>query len=141
MRRINRRLGQAIAALESSDDRLHDMIYLCWREVMGQPEQTVLNELLAASLHDNELADALREVWSFGFAILGNGAEQYLLARTKSDDPRQLMVLSQWLLRGMSQDRHLVNNPEVLDHYLRLWSQLLATHLRAKPSTERKPAT
>ena len=139
VRRLYAQLGQAMASLDRSSDRLHDLIELSWREVIGRPEQTVLNELLTASLHDTELAGLLRNVWTFGHDIIGTAADHYLEPLNEQDDARELMVLSQWLLRGMSQDRHLVDTPAVFDHYLSLWSRMLALHLKAREGVMSKP--
>jgi AcrR family transcriptional regulator len=139
VRRLYAQLGHAMASLDRSSDRLHDLIELSWREVLGRPEQTVLNELLTASLHDVELARLLRDVWTFGHDIIGTAAEHYLEPLGDQDDARELMVLTQWLLRGMSQDRHLVDTPALFDHYLGIWSRMLSLHLKARDGVISKP--
>jgi AcrR family transcriptional regulator len=139
IRRLYAQLGQAIASLEQSDDRLEDLITLCWRDVIGHPEQTVLNELLTASVHDTELAVLLRDVWTFGHDIMGSAADHYLEPLGKHDDVREMMVLTQWFLRGMSQDRHLVHSPQLFDHYVKLWTRMLSMHLKAKQGVLTRP--
>lgn len=139
IRKVYVQLGQAIARLEASDERLHDLIYACWKELFLRSEHKALNELLLASQRDPELASILRRLWTACYHSLGDGANHYLQARGPDDDVRQLMVLTQWLLRGMALDLPLVESEGLLDHYLRLWSRLLAMHLQARPGVKSPP--
>ena len=139
MRRIYVQLGEAVSKLDASDDRLSDLILVSWKEVFGAADNIVLLELLVASRRDPELAGMLQQLWMGAFQTLGTAANHYLMGNTPKDNVQQLMVLTQWLLRGMAADKHLVFNEEVIEHYLRLWCQLLAGHLRAKPEVTSPP--
>lgn len=139
IKRIYIQMGRAVQALEVSDDRLHDLIYSAWKGVLNQPEHVALSELLRASQRDAELAAILQRVWTAGYVTLGAAAEHYLEPLTDKDNVRQLMVLTQWLLRGMAEDLHLVADHRLFDRYLRLWTQMLALHLRAKPGVTEPP--
>lgn len=139
IKRVYIQMGKAVQALEVSDDRLHDLIYSSWKGVLNQPEHVALSELLRASQRDPELAAILQQVWTAGYLTLGAAAEHYLEPLTGKDNVRQLMVLTQWLLRGMAEDLHLVADHALFDRYLRLWTQMLALHLRARPDVTLPP--
>ncbi|HEX6591378.1 MAG TPA: TetR/AcrR family transcriptional regulator, partial [Moraxellaceae bacterium] len=126
VRQIYRQMGRAIAQLESSDDRLHDMIYACWKEVVNQPENVALAELTLASQRDPELATILRELWNSAYDAVGAAAEHYFEPVAADDKVRHLMALTQWLLRGIAMDRHLIISEEITEHYLRQWSRIVA---------------
>src|SRR5690606_11573152 len=42
IRKVYVQLGQAIARLEASDERLHDLIYACWKELFLRSEHKAL---------------------------------------------------------------------------------------------------
>lgn len=139
VKRVYIQMGQAMRALSESDDRLHDILYNVWKRVFNETEYRALLELLLASQRDEKLAKTLQKVWTAGYITLGDAAEHYLEPIQKETDVRQIMVLAQWLLRGMALDHHLVERPGLFDHYLRLWSNMLALHLRAKPGVTEPP--
>jgi len=139
VRRVYMQMGQAMGALRKSDDRLHDILYNVWKNVFNHSLYRALLELLLASQRDDELATTLQQVWTAGYITLGNAAEHYLEPIQEGTDVRQIMVLAQWLLRGMALDHHLVEDPGLFDHFLRLWSNMLALHLRAKPGVTEPP--
>lgn len=132
-------MGKAVLRLDVSDDRLHDLIYTSWKEVFNQPEHIALNELLRASQHDRELAAIMQKLWTASYKTLTGAAEHYLEPLNEKEDVGQYMVLTQWMLRGMAMDLHLVENAGLYDHYLRLWSKVLALHLKAKPGVTTAP--
>ncbi|CBL45291.1 Transcriptional regulator [gamma proteobacterium HdN1] len=137
--RIYLQLGRALLNIPASDDRLHDLIDLSWREAFNQPEHIALNELLRASQHDPELAEIMQELWTASYRTLVGAAEHYLEPLREGEDVGQYMVLTQWLLRGMAQDTHLVENPALYDHFLRTWTRMLSLHLKAKPGIMTPP--
>lgn len=139
IRQLYVRMGHAIKRVDESDDRLRDIIMVSWKEVFGTRESTVLLELMIASTHDEQLAEAMHKLWATGNATLSVAAEHYFEPLSADDDVRQLMILTQWLLRGMSMDRHLVDGEYVFEHFLALWSRVLALHIRAKPGVTQPP--
>lgn len=139
IKRVYIQMGAAVQELESSDDRLHDLIHSAWKGVLNQPEHIALSELLRASQRDEELAAILQRVWTAGYFTLGVAAEHYLEPLEKDGNVGQFMVLTQWVMRGMAEDLHLVANHKLFDRYLRLWAQMLAGHLRAKPNVTEPP--
>jgi AcrR family transcriptional regulator len=139
VRRIYVQLGRSIACLQASDDRLHDLIYASWKGVFQRSEYVALNELLQASRREPELAQLLQRLWTASYHVLGNNADHYMEPCASHVDVRQLMVLTQWLLRGMAEDISLVEDASLFDHYLRLWTQMLALQMRAKQGVTSPP--
>ena len=139
IKRVYAQLGEAVNHLEQSEDRLTDLILVSWHRVFERPENKAMMELLLASSRDEELATIMRRLWSAGFATVGVAAEHYLQARTPNDDVRKWVILTQWLLRGMAQDRYLIDNPQLYDHYLTMWSKVMAQHLSARPDVNEAP--
>lgn len=139
IRQLYVRLGHAIKSVDESEDRLRDIIMISWKEVFGTRESTVLLELMIASTHDEQLAAAMHKLWTTGYGTLSVAAEHYFEPLSADDNVRQLMTLTQWLLRGMSMDRHLVDGEHVFEHFLGLWSRLLALHMRARPGVTTLP--
>lgn len=139
MRRIYIQLGQTISKMEFADNPLSTLIITSWRQVFGATENTILLELLVASRRDPELGAMLQQLWIGAFQTLGTAATHYLEPVSDKDNVHQLMVLTQWMLRGMAADKHLVFNESVIEHYLRLWCSLLESHLRVKQNITGKP--
>jgi|GEM_PF-301309 len=132
-------MGHTIKSVDESGDRLRDIIMASWKDVFGTRESTVLLELMIASTHDEKLAAAMHKLWSTGYSTLSVAADHYFEPLSANDNVRQLMTLTQWLLRGMSMDRHLVDGEHVFEHFLGLWSQVLSLHMRAKPGVTTLP--
>jgi len=132
-------LGKAIAKLHGSEDRLEALIFGAWKNVFDQPEFIPLMQLLTASQHDPELASILQRVWTSNYFIVGNAADHYLEALSEDTDVRSMMMLTQWLLRGMAQDLHIVADKTLFDRYLKVWCNMLALHLRARADVNDPP--
>jgi AcrR family transcriptional regulator len=139
IRRVYIQMGKAVAKLQGSEDRLHDLIYSAWKNVFNRPEHIALHELLVASQRDRELAGILQKVWTAGYFTLGNAADHYLEPTREQANVREMMVLTQWLLRGMAEDLHIVADRKLFDRYLKLWCEMLAVHLRARAGVTEPP--
>ncbi len=140
IRHTYRELGEAVTRIASSDERLNDLIFYSWHEVFAQPSYASMRELLVASQRDKELASILQSVWTTVYLTLGEAADHYLEPIQEGATAHELMTLTQWLLRGMAEDIHLISDPERFEHHLRLWCQLLALQLRARPNVTEPPA-
>ena len=139
IRRVYIQMGKAVARLEGSEDRLHELIYSSWKQVFNRPEHIALHELLVASRRDAELAAILQKVWTAGYFTLGTAADHYLKPIRRDANVREMMMLTQWLLRGMAEDLHIVADRKLFDRYLKLWCEMLAIHLRARPGVTSPP--
>lgn len=139
MRKIYIQLGVAMRHLDESEDKLAELIMISWKQVFGTTENTVILELIVASRRDPELATMLQKLWMSAFNTLGTAAEHYLIPNSLEDNVRHLMILTQWMLRGMAMDKHLVFSESVIEYYVRLWCRVMASHLHAKPNVNTPP--
>jgi len=139
MRKIYIQLGVAMRHLDESEDKLAELIMISWKQVFGTTENTVILELIVASRRDPELATMLQKLWMSAFNTLGTAAEHYLIPNSPKDNVRHLMILTQWMLRGMAMDKHLVFSESVIEYYVRLWCRVMASHLHAKPNVNTPP--
>ena len=55
----------------------------------------------------------VRQLWVAGLKVVCDSSEHYLESVSDTGDVRQHMVLTQWLLRGMAEDLHLM-----FDHFI-----------------------
>lgn len=139
IRRIYVQLGHAISQVDESDNRLEDIILYAWRSVFGTRENVILLELMVASRHDEELAAMMRRLEAAAYQVVQAAAEHYFEPLHEGVDVRQLMTLTQWLLRGMAEDQHLIRDEYVFEHFLKLWARLLGSHMRARAGVTTPP--
>ncbi|HEX6608940.1 MAG TPA: TetR/AcrR family transcriptional regulator, partial [Chloroflexia bacterium] len=100
-------LGRIMLSLEDSDDRLHKLITVGWRNLMATPYTTALLEILVASRHEPELAQVMRMLWAACYDTTQTAANHYLEPVRPGEDVSDFMILTQWLLRGMAEDYQL----------------------------------
>lgn len=142
VRRFYISLGRMIQTIDASDDRLHALIEAGWRNLLTTPETTALLELLVASRHEPDLAAMMQKLWAMAYRTTRAAAEHYLEPVTADDNVGDLMILTQWLLRGMAEDRHInatAGSDLFFDRYLRLWVEMLTHHLRARSGVTTPP--
>lgn len=132
-------LGRAIKSLLNADDRLEAMVLASWRELFRRREQIALMELMLASRRDDELAQAMRRLWVVGRDALDKASAHYFDAVSDQVDIGHLFILTHWLLTGMALERHLIDGEHVTEHFLKLWTRLLAEHIRARPGVTTPP--
>ncbi len=127
-------MGQVYLNMEASSgqERLHDMVMASWREVFSGSKLHVLLEILVASKQDAELATRLQQLWHSSYQFTRIACEHYFEPLSQEFKVHKLMVLTQWLLRGMAEDRYL-NSETFFEHYLETWVQLISPHIQAKP--------
>lgn len=143
VRRFYISLGRMIGSIDASDDRLHALIEAGWRMLLTTPESTALLELLVASRHEPELAAMLQKLWAMAYHTTRAAGEHYLEPVGADDNVGDLIILTQWLLRGMAEDRHInavaADSAIFFDRYLKLWTGMLAGHLRARAGVTSPP--
>ena len=133
-------LSRMFTSIDASDDRLNDLIMSSWRNLLVTPQATAILELLVASRHEPELAAIMQKLWVLSYRYTRLTAKSYLEPVSEEDSVGDLIVLTQWLLRGMAEDRHI--NAESADaniffeRYLKLWVQVLASHIRGRVNTK-----
>lgn len=143
VRRFYVSLGKLIGAIDASEDRLHELIKAGWQILMTTPETTALMELMVASRHEPELAAMLHKLWIMGDQTIRAAAEHYLEPSGAGESVGDLMILTQWLLRGMAEDLHInssiARKDEFFERYLTLWTRVLAQHARARANVTVPP--
>lgn len=139
VRRVYGQLGEAVAQIQHSDDRVHDLLSSAWENILKRPEYVALQEILVVSQREPELAKIIQKVWAAVYSTITNAAEHYLESVREGSEVREMMLLTQWLLRGMAEDLHIVNDSKRLDYYLKLWCSMLAPHLQARANVAQTP--
>ncbi|HEX4937558.1 MAG TPA: TetR/AcrR family transcriptional regulator [Candidatus Kapabacteria bacterium] len=139
VRHVYVRLGEVLLALNDSEDRLRAVVVNAWQTVFGTREHAAMMELLLASRHDEELAVMMKRLWTSGYLLIQGAAEHYFEPVDSQGTPLDMMILMQWLLRGMALDRHLVDDTRFYDHFLDLWCGLLATRIRPRQGVTTPP--
>lgn len=137
IRNLYTQLGVAISSLADSENRLADMIMASWQELFGSNDSAALLELTLASRRDAELAGIMQRLGSAGYEALNNATQHYFEpvqppAASPERDLTHYFVLTYWLMRGMAIEQHLLNDPEMQQHFLRLWAELLGLRMRPR---------
>ncbi len=139
VRHVYIRLGEVLLDLNDSEDRLRAVVTNAWHTVFGTREHAAMMELQLASRHDAELAVMVKRLWTAGYLLIKGAAEHYFEPANGNSQPPDMMIMMQWLLRGMALDRHLVDDPRFYEHFLDLWCELLATRIRPRPGITSPP--
>lgn len=139
IRRIYQGLRRAIQSIEASDNRLNDLILASWNEVFCTPHSHALMELMMASRRDEALAAEMRRLWEVSYDSLDTATRHYFDGLHPHIKPTQLFALSHWLMTGMALERHLIEGPQITQHFLQLWAQMLGQYLAPKPQVTTPP--
>lgn len=135
-------LGKIIKKMENSEDRLESLI-MAGASLLKTPEASALLELLVASRHEPELAAKLQHLWIISYKTTRDAAEHYLASKSDIDNVGDLIILTQWVLRGMVEDMHITSHTakttEFFNRYIKLWSSLLSHHLYTKSDVTTPP--
>ncbi len=132
IKRIYQHFDHAIKQHEPSENSVEDFVFIAWQVITAQPDSLAFAELLLASQRDQKLADILQKLWTGIYLSLKEFTGLHFEPVSGTDDVKQLMVLTQWVLRGMTADRHLISDQGLIDHYIQLWCSILAGHVRAR---------
>lgn len=132
IRRVYVQLGHAIVQAGTGEGRLDDMVFAVWRSVFSRRDYVVMLELLTASRHDEELASIMHTLWSAAYGTISAAAEHYFEPIKEGTNVRQIMILTQWLMRGMTQDIHLVKDEQIFERFLKVWCDMLSQHIRPR---------
>lgn len=130
VKRIYREFNQAIQQLQPSENTLEDFMFTAWKVVTAQPDSIAFAELLLESQRDQNLAGILQKLWTNIYLSLEAFAGLHLKPVAPDDNVKQLMVLTQWVLRGMAADKHLIRDEGLIHHYISLWSSLMSQHIQ-----------
>jgi hypothetical protein len=70
---------------------------------------------------------------------VNRAAGYYFEPRSTGADVTDMMVLTQWLLRGMAEDWQLIEEPTLFERHLELWCQMLSLKIKARSKLEGTP--
>lgn len=132
VRRIYKEFNQAIQQLQPSENTLEDFMFTAWQVVTAQPDSIAFAELLLESQRDQNLAAILQKLWTNIYLSLEEFAGMHLKPVVPTSNIKQLMVLSQWVLRGMAADKHLIADQGLIHHYIKLWCTIMAQHIQTQ---------
>lgn len=138
-RRVYKQLGDTVASLMEADDRLDMLLGSSFDLLMGSRESAIFQELLTASRTDAELLVLMKRLGVSFLDILLKATRHYFERAPGSEKPEDLILLTQWVLRGMAGDAHLMEHPQKFKRYLSMWVTILRSHLQAKPGVNTLP--
>lgn len=125
-------IQEAMTQLSTSPNRIHDLVYLLWNTVFTKPEFIAMSELLLNSRRDPELSAVMQPFLSTTHAILGDIGNYFEPIDTQNNVIGEMWMMTRWMLRGLAMDYSIIQDQSVFDHYLTIWCQVLALHMRAK---------
>jgi AcrR family transcriptional regulator len=132
LRQAYRDLGRTVLAVSSADDRLEAMMRGAWRDVFRSPRNEVFLEFLVAARADAELARFLHPLAQEYVATLRDAAEHYLEPVDPKVPVSELIMMTQWLFRGMALDLSIAREPGYFERVVDRWVQLMGRHLKAR---------
>lgn len=105
-----------------------------WHEVFRTREGVMLAELSLASRRSPELAEILSRLWTEAYRVINEMEPEGQPDALPNAPPRpqagaavgRMMMLSQWLMRGMASDVHLGAPEGLFEAYLESWVKLLS---------------
>lgn len=139
LRQAYRDLGRTVLAVSSADDRLEAMMRGAWRDVFRSPRNEVFLEFLVAARADAELARFLHPLALEYVATLRDAAEHYLEPVDAKIPVSELIMMTQWLFRGMALDLSIARDGTYFERVVDRWVQLMGQHLRARRGVEGPP--
>ena len=123
--RLSAKLSAAYEQTKDAPDPLEAFGLAVWRDVFQADEGVLLSELTYASRREPEIHAIVQRLWTRIYLSARRVAGRYVRDIHPDLPPERILFLSQWLMRGMSQDLHLGASPELFEAYLRMWRHAL----------------
>lgn len=139
MRQAYKRWGAALLNVSDADDRLDALLGAAWSDVFNDDRSDAFIELMQASKKDPELRELLQPMIRAAMKTFRQSAEHFFVAKKTDVDLYDMMVLTQWLFRGMAMDQRIAPSPAVFAPYLALWRKIMAEHVAPKPGVSGPP--
>lgn len=130
--RFYRRWEVAVQAVAQADDRLEALLRVTWINLLHGIENEVLLELLIAGKHDPEFNQHLEPPFREFLTFMQQSAEQLFEALQPNVDVAQMMMLTQWLFRGMALDQRVRPSAEYFTPYIQAWVTLLRGQVQTR---------
>ncbi|MEM1381770.1 MAG: TetR/AcrR family transcriptional regulator [Pseudomonadota bacterium] len=133
LRRVYRAAGEVALSADNSEDRLADLIWFMWRDVVRGGEGEVLLELFQAARTDRELAESLRPLAIRSIELFQHAASHYFRPKTDASPPvEQIIFLVQTTLRGLLLDAPLIRNERFYDRHVEALIRVVSVHLEPR---------
>ncbi len=140
MRRAYRVLGEMLLAIAEDENRVTAVVDGAWKAVYGTPQFGAYFELISAARHDSELARAMQTLSERTMRTIDGAIAHYFEKRGESvETPRDLFVLTHWLMSGLAAGERASVTAADSKHYLAVWARLIATQMRAKRGVRTAP--
>jgi len=130
--RFYRRWEVAVQAVTQADDRLEALLRVTWINLLHGIENEVLLELLIAGKHDPEFNQHLEPLFGQFLQLMQQSAEQLFEALQPDVDVAHMMMLTQWLFRGMALDQRIRPSPDYFTPYIQAWVTLLRGQVKTR---------
>lgn len=134
-----RRWGAALLNVADAEDRLDALINAAWQDVFETNRSDAFLELLMASKKDAELRARLQPMIAFAMKAFRQSAEHFFQPRRENVPVYDMMLLTQWLFRGIAMDQRFVDRPEFFTRYVRLWSRIMADYVEPRANVTAPP--
>lgn len=121
--------------IQQADDPLSALLGATWQALLHSIENEVLLELLIAGKHDADFNQHLQPLFDKFLTLLRQSAEQLFESIQPDINVTQLMMLTQWLFRGMALDQRINPSSDFFEPYLDAWAILLRSQIQ--PRTEK----
>lgn len=131
-KKLYRLLGEAVATVGDSENRLQGMILNCWDTLFKTRENQVILELMNASRNDADLAQIMRQLAAVCMEMLVQATEHYFEPRAHAECIPDVMTLTQWVVRGMAADEHLLRKPNEMRKLLIVWCRILDGQMKPR---------
>lgn len=112
-----------------------------WQDLFATPEGAVLAEFVYASRHDPEIGAVVQNLWTEVYHMANRFARTAIQGTHPDITPEKVVLLSQWLMRGMVEDLNVGLPPTLFEGSLHLWGLTLGEALRADPPGGREVET
>ena len=140
MRRAYRVLGEMLLAIAEDADRVTAIVDGAWKAVYGTSGFSAYFELITAARHDAELARSMQTLSERTLLTIDGAIDHYFEKRGENvESPRDLFVLTHWLMSGLAAGERASVSAADSRHFLEVWARLLASQIRAKRGVRTPP--
>lgn len=140
IRRAYRRAGESFAKIAGiAPEKKAEHLTSLWVKTYNADELVVFMELLLESKRDEELANTIRPLFQVGEKVFRETADYYFEPVDKDLGPHTVLMMGQWMLRGIEMDCHTFKSREQKAKLLRQATKILASHVQFRADVTEPP--
>lgn len=140
IRRAYRRAGESFAKIGNiAADKKAEHLTSLWAKTYNAAELVVFMELLLESKRDEELANTIKPLFLAGEKVFREVADHYFEPVDKDLGPHTVLMMGQWMLRGIEMDCHTFKNREQKVKLIRQATKILANHVQFRADVTAPP--